>query len=252
MLRCAILWYCCLHTRIVEARLCRTLGTCCFQVWRTIGPSYLRCSGCWTCWPGCSCVCFSCHVMLVCSAYFYPSIALEARQRRGKASCWTAFILHQSFTRYIKMVGTIRRPVQESADSSNSGAPPPPSYQAATSPTAARVPSSSSGNINAGAFQQHQQPANVRHSVAVTGNEYGRPHSQAQMPARPQSFAQPPGAPPVPPPSRQSFQQPPGPPPPQRAPSMASTHSSTLPAEPSNRGLQRANTQEDRMAICWS
>ena len=195
--------------------------------------------------------------MLVCSAYFYPSIALEARQRRGKASCWTAFILHQSFTRYIKMVGTIRRPVQESADSSNSGAPPPPSYQAATSPTAARVPSSSSGNINAGAFQQQQhhqqQPANARHSVAGVGSEYGRPPSQARVPARPQSYAYAqPGAPPVPPSSRQTFQQPQGPPPPQRAPSMASTHSAALPAEPSNRGLQRSNTQEDRLAVCTS
>lgn len=158
------------------------------------------------------------------------------------------------------MVGTIRRPVQETTDNGNSDAPPPPSYQAAIAPTA-RVPSSSSsGNINAGAFQQQRQPSNIRHSVAVTGNEYTRPLSQAQSPARPQSYAyaQPSGAPPAPrAPSRQQsqYQQPPGPPP-RRAPSNASTHAPAPVSAPaagsSSGGLQRSNTQEDRLAVCTS
>lgn len=178
------------------------------------------------------------------------------RKRDLEQAC--SLTVHQLTSR--KMVGTIRRPVQDTPDSSNSGAPPPPSYQAAISPSAARVPpassSSSSGNINAGAFQQQRQPSGgnpsySRHSVAVTGSDsdYGRQLPQAPGPQRPQSYAQPSGAPPQQQQQQSQFRQPQGPPP-QRAYSNASSHSNAAPGPSSGAALQRSNTQEDRLAVC--
>lgn len=143
------------------------------------------------------------------------------------------------------MVGTIRRPVQ-GADTSNT--PPPPSYQAATTPTASSSSSGNQGHINAGAFQRNPSTSSTntstRHSVAVPpGNAYpSRPLSQAQSTQRPQSYAQPPGAPPGHGSynnNQQQFQQPPGPPPPQQQQQSSS-----------NSSLTRSNAQEDRLAVC--
>lgn len=200
----------------------------------------------------------SCHGALSVCLVGVSIDCLEAK-KRDKLTCDMALLHRNTF----EMPGTIRRPVQDTPDSSSSGAPPPPSYQAAISPTAARVPpsssSSSSGNINAGAFQQRQPSSgslnNSRHSVAVTGiTEHGRPLPQAPSQPRPQSYAyaQPSGAPPpsTVPQQQQQFRQPPGPPP-QRAYSNASSHHpATAPGPSSGAGLQRSNTQEDRLAVC--
>ncbi|KAK9895769.1 hypothetical protein P389DRAFT_170496 [Cystobasidium minutum MCA 4210] len=153
------------------------------------------------------------------------------------------------------MVGTIRRTVQQEINTSN--APPPPSYQAATSPTTAGPSvgvgvsggSGSGGSINAGAFQRNPSSTSSRHSVAVSGGGYGQPLPQIPTSQRPMSYAQPGGAPP---PGhqqqqQQQYQQPPGPPPAQLP--QPGSNSNAPPPPRASGSLQRSNTQEDRLSV---